>query len=123
MLARYVFQLIYSIFLLTISFPKKAKLWLYNNARRKKPFVKYGKKWSTHQVLQAQQEASIKEKAVELSGEAPGGSKFIGTYQKSTAKYMENMDEHQLEVLKQTADMWNTEAPPRDVQLKLVNTY
>ncbi|KAG1731225.1 uncharacterized protein EDB91DRAFT_1252287 [Suillus paluster] len=99
---------------------KTYKEWLYNQCRRKapKPLIKYGKKWTAHQVLIEQNKAQIQEE----TGETPGSEGMITKWPEATKTVLAGLSAEEKEEARMMAEKWNNEAAPPDIQANVAET-
>ncbi|KAG1863199.1 hypothetical protein DFJ58DRAFT_725096 [Suillus subalutaceus] len=96
------------------------KEWLYNQSCRKapKPLIKYGKKWTGHQVLVEQNKARIREE----TGETPGSEGMIVKWPEATKTVLAGLSAEEKEEAKVVADKWNNEAAPPEIQASVAES-
>ena len=96
---------------------KAIKDWLQNHSRTRKQHAgrKFGKKWTTCEVLIVTKKAEI-EDALWEKGLQLGSRKMITKYQETVNDVINKLSEESLEEAKQMAEQWNKERPPPEVQ-------
>ncbi|KAG1730920.1 hypothetical protein EDB19DRAFT_1912759 [Suillus lakei] len=99
---------------------KTYKEWLYNQCRRKAPklLIKYGKKWTAHQVLIEQNKAQIQEE----TGETPGSEGMIVKWLEATKTVLASLAAEEKEEARVITEKWNNKAAPPDIQANIAET-
>ncbi|KAG1839868.1 hypothetical protein C8R48DRAFT_679736 [Suillus tomentosus] len=97
------------------------KQWLQNQSRRKKdpkPLIKYGKRWTARKVLIQTHKQLIREE----TGEMAGSEEMISKWPRAAKVVIDGLLAEEREQAVATAEKWNNQAAPPDVQAELAES-
>ncbi|KAG2096762.1 uncharacterized protein F5147DRAFT_778272 [Suillus discolor] len=97
------------------------KQWLQNQSRWKKdpkPLIKYGRRWTARQVLIQTHKDLIQEE----TGEMAGSEEMISKWPKVVKSVIDSLLAEEREQVEATAEKWNNQAAPPEVQAKVAES-
>ncbi|KAG1884627.1 hypothetical protein F4604DRAFT_1676743 [Suillus subluteus] len=96
------------------------KTWLFNNKKKKerKATIKYGRKWTPRMVVY-QQKCEEVLKRIEESRAKPGDPSMFKHYQAAVKRVIAELDDDELEKVKETAEEWSNNCLPPEIQAQV----
>ncbi|KAG1867313.1 hypothetical protein F4604DRAFT_1682549 [Suillus subluteus] len=97
------------------------KTWLFNNKKKKerKATIKYGRKWTPRMVVYQQKREEVLKRIEEESGAKPGDPGMFKHYQAAVKRVISELDDNELEKVKETAEEWSNNCPPPEIQAQV----
>ncbi|KAG2340554.1 hypothetical protein BDR05DRAFT_950290 [Suillus weaverae] len=97
------------------------KMWLFNNKKKKerKDMIKYGRKWTPRMVVYQQKCGEVLKRIEDESGVKPGDPGMFKHYQAAVKRVMAELDDDELEKVKETVEEWSNNCPPPEIQAQV----